>query len=244
MDLDRAAGPGGASAPINDGLCLEARDDPPAGARPRHTQYLLALSAILAARGGGFHTIDRIAVGIGPGTFTGLRIGIASAQALARSLGIPLVGISTLRSLALGACDRHDGVAAPDGPRDLDAGGVLGLLDARRGELFAAGWKPASDPRCDPASLAPCVLEPDRLGEALAALGAAPLVVGDGAIKFRAELERLGALVPPDSCPRHRVCARLHCSLAAVTVLGPQQEVHPAYLRLPDAEIARRSPLA
>ncbi len=268
VDLERAGRPGDLPAPIRGGLCLEARDDPPAGARPRHTQCLLALSAPLAAQGGGFQTIDRIAVGIGPGTFTGLRIGIASAQALARSLEIPLVGVSTLQSLALGARDRDDGTQALAGIRDhggaraparirdhggarapariraYDERGVLALLDARRGELFAAGWEPGSDPGCDPASLFPCVLEPDRLRAALAALGGDPLVVGDGAIRFRAELERLGALVASDSCTRHRVRARLHCLLAAATVPGPEQGVRPVYLRLPDAEIARRSPLA
>ncbi len=71
--------------------------------------------------------IERIAVGVGPGTFTGLRIGVASAQALAHSRAIPLVGVSSLHTLGLGAAEWRSAA-------------VLALIDARRGEVFAAGW--------------------------------------------------------------------------------------------------------
>src|SRR5438270_483131 len=74
---------------------------------------------------------DRIAVGVGPGTFTGLRIGLATARALAQARSIPLVGISTAASLALGAWAhaRAEGCEA-----------VLAVIDARRAEVFAAAW--------------------------------------------------------------------------------------------------------
>jgi tRNA threonylcarbamoyladenosine biosynthesis protein TsaB len=62
------------------GEAVQRRDDPPAGARPRHTTRLMALVVeVLGAAGARWADVDRIAVGVGPGTFTGLRIGVATA---------------------------------------------------------------------------------------------------------------------------------------------------------------------
>ena len=80
-----------------------ARDDPDPGQRPAHTTRLMALIAELLAADGGWSAVETIAVGTGPGTFTGLRIGIATALALSRARELPLVGVSTLASLALAA---------------------------------------------------------------------------------------------------------------------------------------------
>ncbi len=235
------AGPYGApAAPPASRVSLEARDDPPAGARPRHAQRLLALCTELADQAGGLQTVQRIAVGIGPGTFTGLRIGIATAHALARSLSVPLVGVCTLQALAVQAREAHD---RP----------ILSLIDARRGELFAAGWARDADPRQDRATIEPRVLAPDRLAEALDALrgapraigdtprgiGDTPLAIGDGAVRFRAALEHHGAEIPPDPSMRNRVRASAHCLLGAVAEPGAAGAVRPLYLRAPDAELAR-----
>ena len=71
-----------------------ARDDPRPGERPGHATRLLPLTALVMERAGvGWDGVDRIAVGVGPGTFTGLRIGIATARALARARRIALVGV-------------------------------------------------------------------------------------------------------------------------------------------------------
>jgi tRNA threonylcarbamoyladenosine biosynthesis protein TsaB len=67
------------------------------------------------------------------------------------------------------------------------------------------------------------------------------LAVGDGAVRFRAELEAAGALVPADDSPAHRVDAAVHARLAAAMEPDAPETVIPAYLRLPDAELALRA---
>jgi tRNA threonylcarbamoyladenosine biosynthesis protein TsaB len=195
---------------------LESRDDPPAGARPRHTSRLMPLIAeLLEEAGWTWDRLDRVAVGVGPGTFTGLRIGIATARALARARGLALVGVSTLESLSLNS----------------DGENICAVLDARRGEVFAAAWKhrrPALQAAAlDPAALA-AWLSPDALA------------IGDGAVAFRGVLERSGALIPDDGSDLHRVTAVNHCRLGVLADASDPDAVRPEYLRPPDAEIARK----
>lgn len=201
------------------GLVLELRDDPPAGGRPGHAQKLLRLIEDALAAEGGWSMVDRIAVGIGPGTFTGMRIGIATAHALARATGLPLVGVSTLASLELAASAPLAGVRQ-----------VMAVIDARRGEAFVSG-----------AGINPCVLTPEALGDVAGQrAGNGVIAVGDGAIKFRALLENAGAHVPADEATVHRVSAVEHCVLAESFDPGGPEDVQPEYLRLPDAEISSK----
>jgi tRNA A37 threonylcarbamoyladenosine modification protein TsaB len=153
---------------------------------------------------------------------------------------VDLVGVSTLRALALAA----HGSAHPQGL------GILALIDARRGELFGAGWPYGADPRTDTPVLEPSVLEPAELDAVAATLAHEPgpadrrapglLAVGDGAVKFRSVLERSAVIVPDDLAALHRVSALGHCVLAADMQPGDTASVLPEYLRLADAEIARR----
>ncbi|MGA8365633.1 MAG: tRNA (adenosine(37)-N6)-threonylcarbamoyltransferase complex dimerization subunit type 1 TsaB, partial [Solirubrobacteraceae bacterium] len=122
---------------LADGTTMQARDDPGEGEHPGHATRLLPLAASLLAQAGlRFADVDRIAVGVGPGTFTGLRIGAASARGLAQSLDAQLIGVSSLQALAFAAANSRQaggmGVVA-----------VLALIDARRGEAFAAAYTPA-----------------------------------------------------------------------------------------------------
>lgn len=210
------------------GLSLQARDDPAAGERPRHASRLMPLVVELLERaGGGWPSVERIGVGIGPGTFTGLRIGVATARGLGQALGIPVIGVSTLRSLALNAGGE-------------DAGAVLAVLDARRGELFLAAWGLADGALGEPL-LAPEAIAPDRASAVLAALPRPLLAVGPGAVDFKAQLGRSGAVVPDEGSELHRITAVNHCRLASAAQPGAPAEITPQYLRLPDAEIARRN---
>jgi tRNA threonylcarbamoyladenosine biosynthesis protein TsaB len=219
-----------------------ARDDPRPGERPGHATRLLPLTALVMERAGaGWDGIDRIAVGVGPGTFTGLRIGIATARALARARSIPLVGVSTLQSLALAG--QQAGVPL----RDLDGGAaaagldvVLAVLDARRGEVFAASWRMDEVEVFDSALVLPHVFAPAMLAELVTPLGPATLAIGDGALAFRGVLERSGAFIPDDDSQLHRVTATNHCRLARNLQASVPDEIRPDYLRAPDAEMARR----
>lgn len=207
--------------------CAERRHEPAPGERPGHAAQLLALGAeLLDAAGLGFADVDRIGVGLGPGTFTGLRIGVATARALAQGSGAELVGVSTLRALAVAAEP-----AAPAGSA------VLAVIDARRGEAFAAGWR-------DRASvLAQAALPPAELAAEVAAAGEAWFAVGDGALRFRAHLEGAGCTVAPDGSALHSVSGRAICDLASQASQPTARDlVVPDYLRLPDAVLARHQP--
>jgi tRNA threonylcarbamoyladenosine biosynthesis protein TsaB len=206
------------------GEALEARDDPPAGARPGHSTRLLPLASELIAQAGlSWRQIDRIAVGIGPGTFTGLRVGIATAHGLAQSSGAELVGVSSLQALALRA---HPGARDP----------VLAAIDARRGEIFIAGYQGGVE-LLPPRALPPGALS-DLLAERASELaGGHCTAVGDGALLYRAAFEQAGASVPATESALHRIGAGALCELGARAVPG-EGPVLPDYLRRPDAAIA------
>ena len=194
---------------------VEVRDDPVPGERPAHAARLLAAAEeALAGAGVGWEAVDRLAVGVGPGSFTGLRIGIATARALAQGRGLRVVGVSTLEALARGAGD------APL---------VLAVVDARRGEAFVAAWQGRTP------VLAPAALAPEALAERVRAMPAAPLAVGDGAVRFRDPLEAAGALVPPDEDGLHRLRAEHVCRLGAEGSPTHRDALLPDYLREPDA---------
>ncbi len=214
---------------------IELRDDPPPGVRPRHASRLMPLIAELLERTGtGWAQIERIAVGTGPGTFTGLRIGVASARALARARRIPLVGVSTLESLALNAA-RPLECGETEGPTV-----ALAVLDARRGEVFTAAWRMSGGAvTFDAPLLEPAVLAPAALGDAARGLGSPTLAIGEGAVEFRAVLERSGAVIPDEGSPLHRITAVGHVERARVLTASDPEAVLPQYLRPPDAELAR-----
>lgn len=198
----------------------ERRHEPGEGRRPGHVQQLLPLAhELLGAAGLTFADVDRFAVGLGPGTFTGLRIGVATARAAAQASGAELVGVSTLAALAVEA-QPH----APDGA------GVLAVVDARRGEVFAAGWRDGV------ALLGPVALAPGALADLLRRRGQPWLAVGDGALRFREDLEGAGCVVAADGSARHGVRARAICRLSLTVSQGTSRDlVVPDYLRRPDA---------
>ncbi len=203
-------------------LVCDLADRPSDGERPRHAQRLLMLcEEALAEASIDWGQLGRIGVGVGPGTFTGLRIGVATAQGLSQASGLPLVAVSTLEALALPA-RAADPLAR-----------VAAVVDARRGEAFVAGWAPSGEQVVADQS---CV--PARLAAALAAKAGPSLAVGDGALIFRKELEIGAITVPDDDSPLHLLSGGALCELAAVGDPVGLELLVPNYVRRPDAEIS------
>lgn len=231
LGLDSATPATVAGLLLEDGQVMETREDPAPGGRPAHATRLLALAAgLLAGAGLSWEHVERIAVGTGPGSFTGLRIGVACARGLAQSLGVQITGVSTLRALAEGAAFAR-----------LHAGGeprpVLAVLDARRGEVYCAGWAQARE------LVPPRAIAPEQLGELLDAVDAhAWLAVGDGAVRFRAHLDRAGVEVSDEASPLHQVSGAVVCRLAAARPGVAPEAVLPDYRRSPDARVPRQVP--
>ncbi len=226
---------------LADGRTTQERDDPPEGAHPGHATRLLEMARAVLARGDvGWSEIDRIAVGIGPGSFTGLRVGVATARGLAQSLSIGLVGVSSPLALAAGAFAAHPRAGEPHARPDA----VLAVIDARRGEVFAAAYEraegAAAHELASPRALAPQELA-SVLAEAEAAAAGAPrswLAVGDGALRFRAQLEAAGVRTPPGSSQVHLLSAAAICTLGAHAAPAGLHDALPDYRRRPDAELA------
>jgi tRNA threonylcarbamoyladenosine biosynthesis protein TsaB len=256
LGIDTATAATAAAVWAPDGPAVEARDDPEPGARPAHATRLLALveEALERARAG-WGDVERIAVGVGPGGFTGLRHGIATARGLAQARALPLVGVSSLEALARGAAEWEaaggDAVAAEGGPQAAPSRGpqagptergavcedvapVLAVVDARRGEVFAAAWR-GGERLLEPVAIAPA----DLAARIAAGPLAAPLAAGDGAVRFREQLERAGALVPADRSPVHRISALQVCRIGAVGEAAGRDGLVPDYRREPDAALPK-----
>jgi tRNA threonylcarbamoyladenosine biosynthesis protein TsaB len=164
--------------------------------------------------------VARLAVGVGPGSFTGVRVAIATARALGLSRGLPLSGICTLDPIG-----RAIGEVAAGSPR-------LAVLDARRGEVFSALYS-ASGERL----WGPMVSSAEELAERVGALAVPPLAAGPGAVRFRRQLADRDVEIPEDADPLHRIAARHICALAAAGADAADSDpVVPIYLRPPDAE--------
>jgi tRNA threonylcarbamoyladenosine biosynthesis protein TsaB len=198
----------------DDGWLREAHDDVAPGERPQHTQRLLSLAAeLLGAAELAWSDVEMVAVGAGPGSYTGLRIALATARGVALAHRSRLVGVSSLRALAEPVRDRV----------------AVAVIDARRGEAFIAVYRGGEE------LLAPRVCRPDELAAFARMGGPDALAVGDGAIRFGEFLEQAGVAVAPVASDLHRVSGGAICRLAAS---GSVAAAMPDYLRAADAELA------
>jgi tRNA threonylcarbamoyladenosine biosynthesis protein TsaB len=185
-----------------------------------HAEHLPAdLMSLLERAGTSLAEIDVFAVATGPGSFTGLRIGIATMQGLAFAEGKPLVGISGFDALAR--------IAGPDAR-------VAAWVDAWRGEVFAAVYEDGREVD------RPVVSRPEVLLDALR--GRPALFIGDGAREHADEIHRaLGEsarIAAPPAPPLAGTIAILAGEIAVTGDHAPHM-IRPLYVRRTDAELAR-----
>ena len=222
----------------DDGAVLAIADKPE---RRRHAEDLMPLiTQLLGSAGLRTKDLTAVAVGTGPGPFTGLRIGLVTAQTLGFALGIPVYGVSSLEALATEAAQMH---------HSAEAQVVIATLDARRKEIFWAGYQ-VGDSRSTSANgllrlvIPPAVGKAAQLAEFLATgsgegesegfdSGVNALVVGEGAELYREQLA--GAVASSSSfeplLPGASLLGRIAQRKARA---GIRQPTAPQYLRRPD----------
>jgi len=175
--------------------------------------------------------IEAIAVGTGPGTFSGLRVGIATARALSQMLRVPLAGFNTLEAVALQLAGEDAIAATPM---------LLPIIDAKRGQIFTQLYRREGEDRVVPESEVLCI-SPEGLPAKLVQIAPGKVKAGgNGAVAYH---DQLGAsshlvLLPADH-PANRVRAIWHFqALSKDAIYQPRQllEVLPLYVREPDAD--------
>ncbi len=190
-------------------------DEEVVDAQRLHTESLApGAERLLAARGLVPAQLDVVVVDVGPGLYTGLRVGLAFAKGLALATGVEVRGVLSTDVLAAAAVER--GATSE----------VVAVVDARRGEVFAAFYAPDGTRRTEPT-----VLAPEALAAQLRVRSA--ILVGDGAQRYAQVLggEVLDVVVPPPSTAL-RLAARRATSGEPPT---PLAELAPRYLREADA---------
>jgi tRNA threonylcarbamoyladenosine biosynthesis protein TsaB len=184
------------------------------------------IAEVVDSAGLPYAAIDRIAVTLGPGTFTGVRVGIAAARALALALGRPVVGVTSLAAMALRA-----GALLEE---ELGSRQLVVAVDAHRGMLFVQSF--AAGGRETGAAL---LLAPEEAALRIAREGA--VAVGSGASALAAAVSQEGGAVHaclPDLQPHARILAEI------ASALEPIAPPKPLYLRAADAKLPGEPPLA
>lgn len=163
--------------------------------------------------------IDYVACGLGPGTFTGVKVGVACGKAVALGLGVPLIGIPTLDLLARGA--------------PSSAAAVLAVMDARRGQFYAAAYRRAGE-RLERVTEYLCA-RPQRIAREAASLRTGEITVaGEAPEVLVRDLERLGRVSPPDDgYPRGDTLAEMAWEMVGTGEESNAAAVTPIYLKKP-----------
>jgi tRNA threonylcarbamoyladenosine biosynthesis protein TsaB len=197
-----------------------------------HSERLVpAIHALLATAGVHSEQVDVFAVAAGPGSFTGLRIGMATAKGLALGVGRPLAGFSTLETMALAVAS-----GIPSGPGR--PGPICVMLDAGRGEVYRGLFDCVDDrvmPRVPESALTP--------EDAAAGLPEGCILCGSGVVTFRERLRsclEVSTLWVGNTPFIGSTLARRAIRLASAQGLGALPPLVPNYLRLSDAEIPRK----
>ena len=194
--------------------------------RARQESVTPALRELIDRSGVELGRIAGIAVGVGPGLFTGLRVGVETAKTLAQVLAVPIMGLTSLDTLAYTVRHTHKWIAS--------------VIDARRGEVFYSLY--LALPGGVVRQTEHVVASPDRLVAELEAIQGEVLAVGNGAMLYRHELEELGQRVEVGAALTAHPSAGALVELAVPRFLREEHDrlfdIVPMYLRKSDAEIA------
>ncbi|MYZ47423.1 tRNA (adenosine(37)-N6)-threonylcarbamoyltransferase complex dimerization subunit type 1 TsaB [Propylenella binzhouense] len=179
-----------------------------------HAEHLFPLvEAVLADAAIGYPDLDRIAVTVGPGSFTGVRVGVAAARGLALALGRPACGIGVLEALLF--------------PLRSAGGTAVAALDAKREEVYAAIATQ------DGLNLPPCLLDYDGLTKRIEEFGAPLILTGSAAPALKTRLAAIGLAAETATAADHAdIAAVAGLALAGAGISPPR----PLYLRPPDAK--------
>ncbi len=192
--------------------------------RPMSGQLLKSVEMAVADAAMTFADLDGFGVALGPGSFTGLRVGVATVKGLALAANKPVAGFSSLAMLAMNLPWTHYPVCA--------------MLDARKSEVYAAIYRCTDQPQT---LRAECVIAP---GQFLTTITETTIFVGEGALRYRDQITAaLGALAifPPSTChvPRASSGALLAAAAFARGDLPPLPSLNPVYIRPSEAELAK-----
>lgn len=214
------------------GVALADDDGPRAGVwirgRRRHAEALApAIAHVLDQAGVALPEIDVVAVDVGPGLFTGLRVGVATAQGLAQGLGIGVLAVTSVDVLARSAYD----AGWP--------GRVAAVVDGRRGEVFCAVYAGPTAETAPPARYTPGDLAAALGGGSFGDPGSAGgvLAVGDGARRYADELGAAGVRIAAVDDPSPRALVAVAAGRLARGATPSPGPVQPVYLREADARI-------
>lgn len=195
-----------------------------AGGRRHAEQLAPAIRYLCREVGVGFGQLAFLAVGLGPGLFTGLRVGITTARIMAQTLRVPMVGVPTLDLIAY--------------PLRHARRTVVSVVDARRDEVFFARYQPV------PGGVQRVgeyeVTTPDGLVGEIAAWGEDVLLAGDGALRYAGALgalDRVELAGPGAAAPSAAALVELATARYEREEFDLPADVHPLYLRRSDAEI-------
>ena len=196
----------------------------------RHAEQLAPAIVYLATELGiDIGSLAAVAVGTGPGLYTGLRVGVTTARTVAQSLAIPIVGIPSLDLVAYPWRTAHRRVVA--------------VLDARRREVFSAQYWPVPGglQRDGEYTVGP----PSTLAAEMLARGDDVLLVGDGALVYAdsfSGLDRVELVGPSAAAPSATALVELACARLERDEFTIPERVVPLYLRQSDAQIAWTAP--
>lgn len=221
LGIESATGQVGCAIGGHEGVLASAHS----GRGRRHAESLAPqIEFVLGQARVSIDEISVVAVDIGPGLFTGLRVGISTAMATAYGLSVPMIGVSSLDLLAF--------------PVRYTRRLIVATIDARRGEVFTAWYRQV--PGGVQQVQAPQVVTPDELHAQLQEASTECLLVGDGAVRYRDMFDGITKIEIADEGHAYPSASSL-VALAHPRALREDfvqpAEIKPLYLRRPDAEV-------